>query len=107
MTELIVALSSIECVENNYFKSLFPSFPPPPDHLARAVTSRMGTVPNWRSVVSKGEGCGDGDDRITCVAFLLSVQGRLYRVGIYGGCIASWALDTVLGCWKSHSKKEL
>jgi hypothetical protein len=54
----------------------------PPGHLVRAVTMRMWTVPNWWRVVSKGEGCGDGDNRITR-DISLSVQGRLCTMSLF------------------------
>jgi hypothetical protein len=48
-------------------------------------------VPNWRRVVSKGEGCGDGDDRITCVTFLYR-----YRED-FVPCRYLWRLCCVMG----------
>jgi len=44
---------------------------------------------------------------VSVLCFFISTGKTLYQIVVCGGYVASWALDTVLGCWKSHSKKEL
>jgi hypothetical protein len=43
---------------------------------------------------------------VSVLRFFISTGKTLYHVVVCGGYVASWAFDTVLGYWKSHSKKQ-